>query len=151
MRHGNLAVVAVPASPDLCVNIDSILVDRFELSPANRSSFVMVKQVSLSAGQLDTGRESYVMMRRGRRRGIGLARTMARTAVVAGTARAVSGRVSARQQAASAKTADAHGSKAAPGRLTDEVVDQLKKLAELRDAGVLSDKEFAAKKAKLLH
>jgi hypothetical protein len=35
-------------------------------------------------------------------------------------------------------------------QLTDEVVDQLKKLAELRDAGVLSDKEFAAKKAKLL-
>jgi hypothetical protein len=34
--------------------------------------------------------------------------------------------------------------------LTDEVVDQLKKLAELRDAGVLTDKEFAAKKAKLL-
>ncbi len=91
------------------------------------------------------------MIRRGRRHGAGLARTMARTAVVAGTAQAVSGRVAARQRAASAKTAAAHGAKAAPGMLTDEVVDQLKKLAELRDAGVLSDKEFAAKKAKLLH
>jgi len=40
--------------------------------------------------------------------------------------------------------------RATRGTLTDEVVDQLKKLAELRDAGVLSDKEFAAKKAKLL-
>jgi hypothetical protein len=34
--------------------------------------------------------------------------------------------------------------------LTDEVVDQLKKLADLRDAGLLSHKDFAAKKAKLL-
>jgi hypothetical protein len=39
---------------------------------------------------------------------------------------------------------------AKPGVLTNELVDQLKKLAELRDAGVLSEKEFAAKKAKLL-
>lgn len=41
-------------------------------------------------------------------------------------------------------------SKAKPGHLTDEIVDQLKKLAELRDAGVLTEKEFKAKKAKLL-
>jgi len=34
--------------------------------------------------------------------------------------------------------------------ITDEAMDQLKKLAELRDAGVLTEKEFAAKKAKLL-
>jgi hypothetical protein len=55
-----------------------------------------------------------------------------------------------RQQAAAAKQAAAHSRKAKPGMLTDEVVDQLKKLAELRDAGVLTEKEFAAKKAKLL-
>lgn len=91
------------------------------------------------------------MLRRGRRHGAGLARTMARTAVVAGTAQTVSGRVAAHQRATSAKTATAQGTRAKPGMLTDEVVDQLKKLAELRDAGVLSDKEFAAKKAKLLH
>jgi hypothetical protein len=88
------------------------------------------------------------MIRRGRR--VGLARTMARTAVVAGTAQTVAGRVAARQQAATAKKATAHATKATPGMLTDEVVDQLKKLADLRDAGVLSNKEFAAKKAKLL-
>ena len=88
------------------------------------------------------------MIRRGR--GVGLARTMARTAVVAGTAQTVAGRVAQRQQAATTKKAAAQGTKAAPGMLTDEVVDQLKKLAELRDAGVLTEKEFNAKKAKLL-
>jgi hypothetical protein len=67
-----------------------------------------------------------------------------------GTAQAVSGRVAARQQAAMANTANARGASATPRMLTDEVMDQLKKLAELRDAGVLSEKEFAAKKAKLL-
>jgi hypothetical protein len=89
------------------------------------------------------------MLRKPRRRGAGLARTMGRTAVVAGTAQAVTGRIAARQQAA-AKGVAARGARGRPGMLTDEVVDQLKKLAELRDAGVLSDKEFAAKKAKLL-
>ena len=88
------------------------------------------------------------MIRRGRRLGIG--RTVARTALVAGTAQTVAGGVAARQQAAATKKAAAHGTKAAPGLLTDQVVDQLKKLAELRDAGVLTEKEFAAKKAKLL-
>ena len=82
-------------------------------------------------------------MRRGRPRG--LVRTMGRTAVIAGTAQSVSGRVASRQHAA------AHKASAKPEKLTDEVVDQLKKLAELRDAGVLTQKEFAAKKAKLIH
>ena len=90
------------------------------------------------------------MLRSGRRRGTGLARTMARTALVAGTAQTVAGRVAARQQTAMAKKTAAQDAGTSPGMLTDEVVDQLKKLAELRDAGVLSDKEFSAKKAKLL-
>lgn len=88
------------------------------------------------------------MIRRGRRPAAGLARTVGRTAVIAGTAQAVSGSVAARQRAATAKTTDRPST--TPGVLTDEVVDQLKKLAELRDAGVLTDKEFSAKKAKLL-
>ncbi len=90
------------------------------------------------------------MLRSGRRRGTGLARTMARTALVAGTAQTVAGRVAARQQTAMAKKRPRRYAGTSPGMLTDEVVDQLKKLAELRDAGVLSDKEFSAKKAKLL-
>jgi hypothetical protein len=89
-------------------------------------------------------------MRKGRRRGPGLMRTVARTAVVAGTAQTVAGGVAARQHAAMAKRTAAQGATANPGMLTDQVVDQLKKLAELRDAGVLTEKEFAAKKAKLL-
>ena len=92
------------------------------------------------------------MIRRGGRRGTGLARTMARTAVVAGTAQSVAGRVAARQQAAIEKKGARQENEGSKHRmLTDEVVDQLKKLADLRDAGVLTDKEFAAKKAKLLH
>lgn len=49
-----------------------------------------------------------------------------------------------------AKQAAAHEHKAVVGMLTDEVVDYLKKLAELRDAGVLTEKEFVSKRAKLL-
>jgi hypothetical protein len=79
-----------------------------------------------------------------------LVRTIGRTAVVAGTAQTVAGGVAARQQEAAAKKAAAHSAKSRPTLITDEVVDQLKKLAELRDAGVLTEKEFAAKKAKLL-
>jgi hypothetical protein len=35
--------------------------------------------------------------------------------------------------------------------VTDEMIAQLQKLGELRTAGVLSDEEFAALKAKLLN
>lgn len=102
-----------------------------------------------------------------RRRGIGragrpgLLGTAARTAVIAGTATAVSGRVAAGQQAAAqqaaAQQAAAPPVAAAPpaappaaGGLTDEVIEQLKKLGELRDAGILTEEEFSAKKASLL-
>ena len=82
--------------------------------------------------------------------------TAVRTAVIAGTAQKVAGGVAMKQQKQMLqhqKDHEAHKgkpAKAKPGYLTDEVVDQLKKLAELRDAGVLTEKEFAAKKAKLL-
>jgi hypothetical protein len=59
------------------------------------------------------------------------------TAVVAGTATAVSGRVARRQEESAA---------AAPG----PDLKQLKELATLRDQGVLTDEEFAAQKAKIL-
>lgn len=99
-------------------------------------------------------------MRRGRR---GLMGTMARTAVVAGTATAVSGAVSnkqankqaAKQQQAAAAAAPppqpaAPAPEPAPTGLTDDAVDQLKKLGDLKAAGVLSDEEFTAAKAKIL-
>lgn len=107
----------------------------------------------------------------------GLIGMAARTAVVAGTATAVSGSVSRRQQekaqgqydqqqyeaaqqqaqidaaaqAAAAQYAPpaAPAPAAAPAGGTD-IVAELQKLASLKDAGILSDEEFAAAKAKLL-
>jgi hypothetical protein len=91
------------------------------------------------------------MRHRRQRRSKGLIGTAARTAVIAGTAQKVAGGVAMRQHEAAAQKAEHKAkAKAKQGLITDEVVDQLKKLAELRDAGVLTEKEFAAKKAKLL-
>jgi hypothetical protein len=85
----------------------------------------------------------------------GLIRGVARTAVVAGTATAVSNRVSRRQagrwaeqdQAAYAQQAPPQQAPPAPAA---DPIAQLKELGELRDSGVLSDDEFAAQKAKIL-
>lgn len=88
--------------------------------------------------------------------------TMARTAVVAGTATAVSGNVQRRQmdkaqdqqaqaqqvQQASAPPPPAAAAPADAGG--DDLTAQLMKLADLHTAGVLSDDEFASAKAKLL-
>jgi hypothetical protein len=82
----------------------------------------------------------------------GLLRGVARTAVVAGTATAVSNRVS-RRQAERWGQQDAYyepAPQAAPAAATVDPVQQLKELGELRDKGVLTDEEFAAQKAKLL-
>jgi transcription initiation factor TFIID subunit TAF12 len=101
---------------------------------------------------------------------MGLLRMAARTAVVAGTATAVSGRVSRRQanryaqkeqaqaddeqQSAPEDHAPAEQETAAPAPLAPtgdaSVGDQLQQLATLRDQGVLSDEEFTAAKSKLL-
>lgn len=85
----------------------------------------------------------------------GLLRGMARTAVVAGTATAVSNRVSRRQanrwaqqdQQTYDQQAYAEPQAAAPAVST---LDQLKELGELRSSGVLTDAEFEAQKAKIL-
>ena len=111
------------------------------------------------------------MLRRMGRPGlIGMA---ARTAVVAGTATAVSGSVSAHQQnkaqqaaeseaweaqqqqdamnaAAAQAVANAQPAAAAPAPAGSDMMTQLTQLASLHDQGVLSDGEFAAAKAKLL-
>ena len=94
----------------------------------------------------------------------GLIRGVARTAVVAGTATAVSGRVSRRQQGRWAAKEDAAAAEAAPAPApaqyqeappaapsTDDKLAQLKQLGELRDAGVLTDAEFEAQKGKILY
>jgi hypothetical protein len=104
------------------------------------------------------------MMRR--RRGPGLIGTMARTAVIAGTATKVSGSVAAKQQqqmagqqqAAAAQQqaafdAGAASVQAAPPRTPGaggDLVAELQKLAALKESGILTDEEFSAAKARLL-
>lgn len=82
----------------------------------------------------------------------GLLRGMARTAVVAGTATAVSNRVSRRQANRWAADEQPEQEAVAPAPAAEpvDVADQLQKLAQLRDQGVLTDEEFATQKAKLL-
>jgi hypothetical protein len=81
------------------------------------------------------------------------ATTAARTAVIAGTATAVSGKVAARQAGAPAPAAAmpvAAMPAAAPAGLTDESIARLTQLADLHKAGVLTDAEFAEQKARIL-
>jgi Short C-terminal domain len=115
------------------------------------------------------------------RRGPGLVGTMARTAVVAGTATAVVGGVSRKQQAGAQQAADAQAYQAQQEQAAQQaaidaavaqqmaaqqmapppapaaaaagdssLIDQLKELASLKDAGVLTQAEFDVQKAKLL-
>jgi hypothetical protein len=91
----------------------------------------------------------------------GLLRGVARTAVVAGTATAVSNRVSRRQarrwgaqeeqQYAYAQPAQpAYAPPPAEAPPEDDPIARLRELAALRDDGILTDEEFAAEKRKLL-
>ena len=123
------------------------------------------------------------------RRGLGASRrgrpsllgSVARTAVIAGTATSVAGRVSANQQQAIAQQQQGQQAQqqlaaiqqqqhvdaqvaaalaqqgpatapasAPPASSTDDLISQLTKLAALKDAGVLTDDEFAAQKARIL-
>lgn len=96
----------------------------------------------------------------------GLVRGIARTAVIAGTATAVSNRVSRRQagrwaaqdqqayqQQAYQQAAyeqSAAGAAAAPPPDMGNQLAQLKQLAELKDQGILTEAEFEAQKQKIL-
>jgi hypothetical protein len=88
----------------------------------------------------------------------GLLRGVARTAVIAGTATAVSGRVARRQnnkwaqQEATQQPQEAAppAPAAAPAGGESSMIDQLKELGELKSQGILTEEEFAAQKAKLL-
>jgi len=84
-----------------------------------------------------------------------LLRGMARTAVVAGTATAVSGRVSRRQQQRWAGQEEQAAAPAAPPPAApaqeEDPMEKLKQLGQLHESGVLTDEEFAAAKAKILN
>jgi len=106
------------------------------------------------------------------RRGIGrvgrpgVVGTVARTAVVAGTATAVAGGVSRhqqekaqtqaeaaayeQQQQQTAMEAAAQQAAAQQAPAADDTITQLKELAELKAQGILTEEEFAAQKAKIL-
>ena len=113
------------------------------------------------------------------RRGPGLVGTMARTAVIAGTATAVVGGMSKHSQASAQQSADAQAYQAQQEQAAQQaqidaavaqqmaaqqmappaapaaggessVIDQLKELASLKDAGILTQAEFDAQKTKLL-
>jgi hypothetical protein len=84
-----------------------------------------------------------------------LLRTVARTAAIAGTATAVSGRVQRRQANKwSQQEAAQAPPEAAPAPVAaapaPSMIDQLKELGELKEQGILTEDEFAAQKAKLL-
>jgi len=93
---------------------------------------------------------------------MGLIGGMARTAVVAGTATAVSNRVSRRQASRWAQdepqqqqqqyAEPVYAAPPPPAAAAPEVdpLEQLQKLGELKAAGVLTEEEFAAQKAKIL-
>jgi putative oligomerization/nucleic acid binding protein len=86
-----------------------------------------------------------------RRRGPGLVGAAARTAVVAGTATAVSGRVARRQQNRYAQEEQAPQQSAAPAAAAEpEYMAELEQLAQLRDQGIVSPEEFEAKKKQIL-
>jgi membrane protease subunit (stomatin/prohibitin family) len=95
---------------------------------------------------------------------MGLIRGVARTAVIAGTATAVSNRVSRRQanrwsqqdeqQAAQQQQQQQYAQPApapAPAAAAEDPIEKLKQLAELKDQGILTQEEFDAQKAKILN
>jgi len=88
----------------------------------------------------------------------GLMRGIARTAVIAGTATAVSNRVSRRQanrwsqqeQQPQYAPEQVQAPVAAAPAAPVDVVAQLQGLADLKDKGILTEAEFEAQKTKLL-
>jgi hypothetical protein len=88
------------------------------------------------------------------RQGPGLVRGMARTAVVAGTATAVSGRVARRQQGRWAEQEQQQYEAAPPPQqapaAAPDYTAELERLAGLRDQGVLTPEDFEAKKKQIL-
>ena len=100
---------------------------------------------------------------------MGLIGGMARTAVVAGTATAVSNRVSRRQAGrwAAQDAQEAYAAQQGYGQPSyqqqyapppsqpaadesDDLIEQLERLGQLRSSGVLTDAEFETQKARLL-
>jgi hypothetical protein len=87
---------------------------------------------------------------------MGLLRGVARTAAIAGTATAVSNRVSRRQAGRWAaqdqqQQYESQMNQRQSGGGSDSTIDQLQQLADLKSQGVLTDAEFEAQKARILN
>ena len=87
---------------------------------------------------------------------MGLLRGVARTAAIAGTATAVSNRVSRRQAGRWAaqeqqQQYESQMNQRQSGSGSDSTVDQLQQLADLKSQGVLTDAEFQEQKARILN
>ena len=84
----------------------------------------------------------------------GLLRGLARTAAVAGTATAVSNRVSRRQGERWAAQEEPEPQQNAapppPAAPAPDRLDQLRELGELKQQGILTEEEFAIQKARIL-
>ena len=84
-------------------------------------------------------------------------RTVGRTAVIAGTATVVAGGVNRHQQQKAAAQQQAAAPPAAPEAApveaapsSDDLINKLKELANLRDQGILTEAEFNDQKTKIL-
>ena len=84
-------------------------------------------------------------------------RTVGRTAVIAGTATVVAGGVNrhqqqkyAQQEAAAPQQAAAPAPPVEAAADSDDLINKLKELANLKDQGILTEAEFDAQKAKIL-
>ena len=80
-------------------------------------------------------------------------RTVGRTAVIAGTATVVAGGVNRRQQQRAAAQQPAPAPEAAAPEAepdSDDLINKLKELANLKDQGILTEAEFADQKSKIL-
>ena len=93
------------------------------------------------------------------RRGPGLVGVAARTAVFAGTATAVSGRVARRQQRKFAEQDAAYTQQQAGamqqgmeqgGSMEPDYTEELARLGQLKAQGLITEEEFAAKKKQIL-
>lgn len=88
--------------------------------------------------------------------------TAARTAVIAGTATAVSGNVAQRQQAQATQSQQAAAYRqqaqadqavevpAGPAPSSGDIISQLERLAALKSQGILTEQEFQTQKARIL-
>jgi hypothetical protein len=85
-----------------------------------------------------------------------LMRTVGRTAVIAGTATVVAGGVNRRQQQRAAQqpapeaAAPEAAAPVAAAPDSDDLINKLKELANLKDQGILTEAEFTDQKTKIL-